>query len=169
MTLSEVSSKSNSHFLFSSACAYFDFNFQKWRDTGELKERKKIIKKRKTHSRFVDGGRESSSTTLLLLPTPFCCWVVVVMPPPPPAAKAPSFVLSARTVIVPSLSLFNFGVRGERSRFQKSQLSSLLEKTSLSLSVQKESAWFAITLTDELFLFLSSGDERDSSARSLLL
>ena len=140
------------------------------RHKGELKERKKTIKKWKTHSRFVDGGRESSSTTLLLLPTPFCCWVVVVvMPPPPPAAKAPSFVLSARTVIVPSLSLFNFGVRGERSRFQKSQLSSLLEKTSLSLSVQKESAWFAITLTDELFLFLSSGDERDSSARSLLL
>jgi hypothetical protein len=84
--------------------------------------------------------------------------------PPPPAAKAPSFVLSARTVIVPlSLSLFNFGAEREADFKNLNALLSLLEKTSLSPCVQKEeSARFAITLSlslTELFLFLSvSGD-----------
>jgi hypothetical protein len=74
---------------------------------------------------------------------------VVVVMPPPPAAKAPSFVLSARTVIVPlSLSLFNFGAEREADFKNLNALLSLLEKTSLSPCVQKEeSARFAITLS----------------------
>ena len=112
------------------------------RDTGESKERKKSIKKWKTHSRFVDGGRESSSTTSLLLPTRFCCcccWVVVVVMPPPPAAKAPSFVLSARTVIVPlSLSLFNFGAEREADFKNLNALLSFGENFSLSVRSKRE-------------------------------
>ena len=125
-----------------------------------FKERKNLLKKWKTHSRFVDGGRESSSTTLLLLPTRFCCccccWVVVIMPPPP-AAKAPSFVLSARTVIVP-LSLFNFGVEREADFKNLNSLLSFGEN--FSLCVFKKRAGLdsrSLSLT-ELFLFLSSGD-----------
>jgi len=73
------------------------------------------------------------------------------MPPPPPAAKAPSFVLSARTVIVPSLSLFLFfGVRGER----ENSISKI--STSLLLLVGENFSLFKKRALDSRFLSLSS-------------
>jgi hypothetical protein len=59
--------------------------------------------------------------------------------PPPPAAKAPSFVLSARTVIVPlSLSLFNFGAEREKPISKISTLFSLSFGENFSLSVRSK-------------------------------
>jgi hypothetical protein len=93
--------------------------------------------------------------------------------PPPPAAKAPSFVLSARTVIVPlSLSLFNFGAEREADFKNLNALLSLFWRKLLSLRAFKkkralDSRLLSLSLT-ELFLFLSvSGDCWESRARVL--